>query len=104
GQIGGRAVALGNLKLFEDFAIDASPLRDRADRLREEGQTVMFLAVDGKSAGLIGVADPIKPSAVEAIRALHSARLRIVMVTGDSRRTAAVVSDRLGIDEIRAEV
>jgi len=104
GEIDGRTVALGNLKLLEDLAIDAGALQDRADRLREEGQTVMFLAVDGKCAGLIGVADPIKPSTAEAIRALHRERLRIVMVTGDSRKTAAVVSDRLGIDEVRAEV
>ena len=104
GKVDERAVALGNLKLLEDFAIGAGALRDRADGLREEGQTVMFLALDGKAAGLIGVADPIKPSTVEAIRALHSERLRIVMVTGDSRKTARVVSDRLGIDEVQAEV
>jgi len=79
-------------------------LRDRADRLREQGQTVMFLAVDGKLAGAIGVADPIKTSTAEAIRALHGEGLRIVMVTGDSRTTANVVAGRLGIDEVMAEV
>jgi P-type Cu+ transporter len=104
GEVAARAVALGNLKLFEELGIDTSALRDPADRLREEGQTVMFLAVDRKCAGLIGVADPIKASAPEAIRALHRQHLRIVMVTGDNFRIARVVSDRLGIDDVRAEV
>src|SRR5207247_5336207 len=77
---------------------------DPADGLREEGQTVMFLADDGKLAGAIGVADPIKTSTAEAIRALHGEGLRIVMVTGDSPTTANVVAGRLGIDEVMAEV
>ena len=104
GEVDGRTVALGNLKLLEDLAIDVAALRDRTDRFREEGQTVIVIAVDGKAAGVIGVADPIKPSAAEAIRALHSEGLHIVIVTGDSRKTATVVADRLGIDTVRAEV
>src|SRR5207249_6175273 len=104
GEIEGRRVILGNMKAFEEDALDLESLRDRADRLREQGQTVMFLAVDGKLAGAIGVADPIKTSTAEAIRALRGDGLRIVMVTGDSRTTANVVAGRLGIDEVMAEV
>ena len=104
GEIEGRRVILGNMKAFEEDALDLESLRDRADRLREQRQTVMFLAVDGKLAGAIGVADPIKTSTAEAIRALRGDGLRIVMVTGDSRTTANVVAGRLGIDEVMAEV
>ncbi|HYR92025.1 MAG TPA: heavy metal translocating P-type ATPase [Terriglobia bacterium] len=104
GSVEGRAVAFGNLKFMETLAVDASELRDKAEALRRDGQTVMFLAVDKKLAGLVSVADPIKPSAVEAIRALHSEGLRIVMLTGDSRTTARAVAARLGIDDVKAEV
>ncbi len=104
GEIEGRRVILGNMKAFEEDALDLESLRDRAHRLREQRQTVMFLAVDGKLAGAIGVADPIKTSTAEAIRALHGEGLRIVMVTGDSPTTANVVAGRLGIDEVMAEV
>ena len=104
GEIEERMVVLGNMKAFDQRAIDLASLHDRADKLREQGQTVVFLAVDGKPAGAIGVADPIKTSTAEAIRALHDEGLRIVMVTGDSRRTAQVVSGRLEIDEVMAEV
>src|SRR5207245_7985702 len=91
-------------RFFEELAIDLDGLREAAAHLREEGNTVVFLAVEGKAAGLIGVADPIKQSTPEAIRALHSEGLRIVMVTGDNRATANAVSTRIGIDEVRAEV
>ncbi|PYS08464.1 MAG: copper-transporting ATPase [Acidobacteria bacterium] len=104
GEIEERMVVLGNMKAFDQRAIDLASLHDRADKLREQGQTVVFLAVDGKPAGAIGVADPIKTSTAEAIRALHDEGLRIVMVTGDSRKTAQVVSGRLEIDEVMAEV
>ena len=77
---------------------------DRAEALRHDGQTVMFVAVDKKPAGLLGVADPIKPSTPEAIQLLHAGGVRIVMLTGDSRTTAEAVAAKLGIDEIRAEV
>jgi Cu+-exporting ATPase len=85
GTVDGRSVAIGNPRFFEDLKIDVQTLIKRADELRQEGQTVMFVAVDGYAAGLLGVADPIKPSAPEAIKLLHEAGLRIVMLTGDSR-------------------
>jgi Cu+-exporting ATPase len=95
---------LGNRALLEQLGIDATPLEQAAERLRRAGQTVMLLAVDGRAAGLLGVADPIKDSAREAIRALHAEGLRIVMLTGDSRTTAEAVARELGIDEVIAEV
>jgi Cu+-exporting ATPase len=104
GEIEGHAVALGNLKLFRELAIDIGRLLDQADSLRASGNTVMILAVDGKPAGLIGVADPIKPSTEEAIRALHNDGLRLVMVSGDNKATAGHVSRQLGLDDVRAEV
>ncbi|KAF0191468.1 MAG: cation transporting ATPase [Gammaproteobacteria bacterium] len=104
GKVDNRAVALGNIKLFEGLGIDAGDLPQRADAMRAEGQTVMFLAIDGKAAGLIGVADPIKESTPEAIRNLHEEGIKIVMLTGDSRKTAEAVAAKLGIDEIQAEV
>jgi len=97
-------VALGNLKLLESLGIDAGDLPQQADRQRAEGQTVMLLAVDGKAAGLIGVADPIKASTPEAIRDLHDEGIRVVMLTGDSRKTAEAVAAKLGIDQVQAEV
>ena len=104
GRVGGRTVAIGNQKLFVDLGIVFGVLHERADELRAEGQTVMFVAVDGKAAGLIGVADPIKESTIEAVEALHAAGLQLVMVTGDSRATAEVVARKLGIDRVVAEV
>jgi Cu+-exporting ATPase len=104
GRVGEHGVALGNMKLFEKRGIDAAPLAGRAEELRREGQTVMFVAVDGKPAGLLGVADPIKASTAEAIAMLHEEGIRIVMLTGDSRTTAEAVAKKLGIDEIVAEV
>jgi Cu+-exporting ATPase len=103
-RVTGRAVAVGNLSLMEEAGARADALAQRADALRSEGQTVMFVAVDGRAAGLIGVADPIKVSTPDAIRALHGERLRIVMLTGDSKTTAQAVARRLGIDEVHAEV
>ncbi|MCL4485767.1 MAG: cadmium-translocating P-type ATPase [Nitrospirae bacterium] len=104
GEVDGHAVALGNLKLMERLGIASDDLQKQADPLRGEGQTVMFLAVDGKAAGLIGVADPVKISTPEAIRDLHHEGLTIVMLTGDSRTTASAVAKRLGIDRFEAEV
>lgn len=104
GLVGGRPVAIGNQKLFVDLDITLGVLVERADALRTEGQTVMFVAVDGKPAGLIGVADPIKESTMEAVQALHAAGLQLVMITGDSRATAEVVASKLGIDRVVAEV
>jgi Cu+-exporting ATPase len=104
GRIDGRAVALGNRVLLTDRGVDPRSLAARAEELRAEGQTVMFVAVDDQAAGLIGVADPIKESTPEAIRRLHKEGVRIVMLTGDSRTTAQAVARRLGIDEVIAEV
>ena len=104
GMVDGRKVALGNLKLLESLDIDAADLPQQADHQRAEGQTVMLLAVDGKAAGLIGVADPIKPTTTEAIRDLHGEGIRVVMLTGDSRKTAEAVAAKLDIDQVQAEV
>jgi Cu+-exporting ATPase len=104
GVVDGKRVALGNLKLFEELKISAEGLRERAEQLRAEGQTVMFVAIEQLLAGMIGVADPIKASTTEAVRLLHDEGVRIVMLTGDSKATADVVARRLGIDEVHAEV
>jgi Cu+-exporting ATPase len=104
GRVDGRSVDLGNLNLFESLGIDPGELAGKAEALRKEGQTVMFVAVDGKAAGLLGVADPVKGSTPEAIRQLHEEGIRIVMLTGDSRTTAEAVAGKLGIDEVMAEV
>ncbi len=104
GTVGGRKVALGNRKLMDESNVALGELSDRAEQLRRDGQTVMFLAVEGKPAGLLGVADPIKPSTVEAIQMLRDSGVRIVMLTGDSRTTAEAVAKKLGIDQIEAEV
>jgi Cu+-exporting ATPase len=104
GQVAGSEVALGNRALLESLGVDAGPLSARAEVLRREGQTVMFVAVDGKPAGLLGVADPIKASTPEALAALHREGVRVVMLTGDSRTTAEAVARTLGIDEVVAEV
>jgi Cu+-exporting ATPase len=104
GKVEGRAVALGNVKLLEGLAIDPAGLHASVEAGRAEGQTVMFVAVDGQVAGLIGVADPIKDSTPEAIRNLHEEGVQVVMLTGDSRTTAEAVASRLGIDRVEAEV
>ncbi|MBK6960327.1 MAG: heavy metal translocating P-type ATPase [Gammaproteobacteria bacterium] len=104
GQVKGRAVALGNAALLTDLGVAPGTLGERAEALRAEGQTVMFVVVDGALAGLVGVADPIKDSTPEAIAALHAEGLRIVMLTGDSATTARAVAARLGIDEVIAGV
>ncbi|HXU08550.1 MAG TPA: copper-translocating P-type ATPase, partial [Blastocatellia bacterium] len=104
GTVDNHRVALGNSKLLEQLNIEAGGLLDRAEALRKEGETVMFVAVDGRAVGLLGVADPIKDSTAEAIRALHEEGIRIVMLTGDNRTTAESVARRLGIDEIEADV
>ncbi len=104
GEVDGHQVLLGNLKLFESLGIDPADLPGKADAGRAEGQTVMLLAIDGKAAGLIGVADPIKTTTAEAIENLHAEGIKIVMLTGDSRKTAEAVAGKLNIDEIHAEV
>ncbi len=104
GVVDGRKVALGNLKLLQGLDIDAGDLPRQADSQRAEGQTVMLLAIDGKAAGMIGVADPIKETTPEAIRDLHGEGIQVVMLTGDSRKTAEAVAARLDIDQVQAEV
>jgi Cu+-exporting ATPase len=104
GTIAGRSIAIGNPALLEDLGIDSGSLNAKAERLRAEGQTVMFVLIDGRASGLIAVADPIKASTPEAIEALHAAGLRVVMVTGDNRTTAEAVAERLRIDQVFADV
>lgn len=100
----GRRVAIGNLRHLEALPIDPGQLPARADELRRAGQTVMFVAIDGKPAGLVGVADPIKATTPEAIRALHQEGIRVVMLTGDNRTTAEAVAKSVGIDQVEADV
>ncbi|HEX5474651.1 MAG TPA: heavy metal translocating P-type ATPase [Vicinamibacterales bacterium] len=104
GVVDGRTAAIGTLRYMTSLGIDAEALRSRADALRHEGQTVMFAAIDGRPAGLLGVADPVKRTTAEAIAALHQEGLTIVMLTGDHRTTAEAVARTLGIDRIEAEV
>jgi Cu+-exporting ATPase len=104
GQVASRKVSIGNQKYFVELGIAMDALIERADALRAEGQTVMFAAVDGQPAGLLGVADPIKASTPEAVRALQAAGLELVMLTGDSHATADVVAKQLGIKRVVAEV
>ncbi len=104
GSVDGKDVALGNRAMLQELGIDPQPLAERAETLRADGQTVMFVGVDGRLAGLVGVADPIKASTLEAIRVLHADGIRIVMMTGDSKTTAAAVARKLGIDDVLAEV
>ena len=104
GKVDGRTVALGNLKLLESLSIDPGKLPQLAEAGRAEGQTVMLVTIDGKAAGLIGVADPIKESTPEAIADLHKEGLMVVMLTGDSRTTAQAVAGKLNIDRVEAEV
>ncbi len=104
GRVEGREVAVGNQALLDELGIAGGELARHAEELRHEGQTVMLVAIDGKPAGLVGVADPVKASSVEAIRELRVQGIRIVMLTGDSRTTAEAVARKLGIEEFEAEV
>jgi Cu+-exporting ATPase len=104
GTIDGRAVALGNLKLLSGLSVDPGELPAEAESARAQGQTVMYVVIDGKSAGMIGVADPIKASTPQAIRDLHAEGVKVVMLTGDNRTTAQAVAGKLGIDRVEAEV
>jgi Cu+-exporting ATPase len=104
GEVEGRTVALGNGAMMNDLEISIEPLIDQADTLRSEGQTVMYVAVDDALAGMVGVADPIKESTPEAVRVLREEGIHLVMLTGDSQRTAEAVARQLGIDDVVAEV
>ncbi|MEQ8857569.1 MAG: copper-translocating P-type ATPase [Pseudomonadales bacterium] len=103
-DVGGRRVAVGNRKLMERLAALDADLATRAETLRGDGETVMFVAVDGRPAGLIGVSDPIKDSTADAIASLHRSGVRVVMLTGDSARTARTVAEAIGIDTVHADV
>jgi Cu+-exporting ATPase len=104
GRVDGHDVAIGTGSLLDDSGIDSSGLLARADELRRDGQTVMMVAIDSRSAGLLGVADPVKESAAEAVRKLHDEKIKVVMLTGDNRTTALAVARKLGLDDVRAEV
>ena len=104
GQVEGRTVAIGNQTLLQDLGFEPGPLAARAEELRREGQTVVFVVIDGRPAGLLGIADPIKESAPAAIRDLRNEGLRVIMITGDNRTTAEAVARTLGLDAVRAEV
>ncbi len=104
GNIEGRRIALGNHILLDDLKIDHKNLDLKAEEMRRDGKTAMFVAVDEKAAGLIGVADPIKDTTFEAVRQLHEEGIHIVMLTGDNRTTAEAVSKKLGLDEVISEV
>lgn len=103
GKVEEHTVALGNIKLMEELDIEFGELVTKAETLRTEGQTVMLISIDGRAAGLLGVADPIKASTAEAIKALHAEGIEIVMLTGDSQTTARAVAEKLAIDQIHAE-
>ncbi len=104
GKVDGHAVALGNRALIDELRIDPGGLSAKAENMRKDGQTVMFIAVDGKAAGLLGVADPIKETTLEAVKHLHEDGIRVVMLTGDNKTTAETVAKKLGIDDVVAEV
>jgi Cu+-exporting ATPase len=104
GTVDGRVVALGNARLMADLGLDGGPIAETANARRDEGETVMFVVLDGAIAGLVSVADPVKETTPEALKELHDLGFRIVMATGDNERTATAVAGRLGIDEIRADV
>jgi Cu+-exporting ATPase len=104
GKVENHTVTLGNRALLDELRIDPGGLAAKAEGLRKDGQTVMFVAIDGKAAGLLGVADPIKDTTAEAVRLLHDDGIRIVMLTGDNKTTAETVAKKLGIDDVVAEV
>jgi Cu+-exporting ATPase len=104
GHLEGHPTILGNQLLFNDLGIDVHALLETAEELRAAGQTTVFLAVDGRPSAVFGAADPIKPSARDAVRALHAEGIRVLMATGDNRTTAEAVARELGIEEVRAEV
>jgi P-type Cu+ transporter len=102
GTVAGKKIALGNAAMMADLDIDTAPISARTEALQAEAKTVMFVSVDGKLAGIVAVADPVKATTAEAIRALHDSGLRIIMATGDNERTAKAIAAKLGIDEVRA--
>jgi len=104
GRVSGRKIILGNQRLLEERALDPGPFLGQAEELRKEGQTVLFVAIDGQPAGILGVQDPVKAGALEAVRMLVAEGIRVVMLTGDARTNAEIVARKLGITDVRAEV
>ncbi len=104
GKLDGEQIALGNRALLDQLEVDARPLVDKAEEMRREGQTSMFVVIGNKPVGLIGVADPIKDTTPDAIKQLHDEGIAVVMITGDSKTTAQAVAGKLGIDDVMAEV
>ena len=104
GRVEGKAVVVGNSRLFESLRINLSDFTKQAEPLRSQGQTVMFVGVDGRAIGLLGIADPVKETTPEAIQSLQREGLRVVMLTGDNQTTARAVASKLGITEVEAEV
>jgi len=104
GVVEGTSVALGNADFLKDLSVDVTAMEGTADGLRTTGATVIFVAVDGKLAGVLGIADPVKATTSDALKALKAAGLKLVMITGDNRTTAEAVARGLGIDEVHAEV
>ncbi|MBI4476146.1 MAG: heavy metal translocating P-type ATPase [Acidobacteria bacterium] len=104
GRVDGRAVAIGNAAHLKALGVDVGALRERAEELRRNGQTIVFVAVDGRPAGLVGVADPVKTTTPETIRALQQEGVKVVMITGDNRTTAEAVAKSVGIDQVEADV
>jgi Cu+-exporting ATPase len=104
GIIKGQRISLGNASFLKELGIDTAPLESEAERLRQDGATAIFLAVDGKVAGVIAIADPIKSSTPEALKSLFEEGIRVVMLTGDNRTTAQAVARRLGITQVEAQV
>lgn len=104
GKVNGHAVALGNIKMMNELKIDVASLEKQGDELRQDGATVIFATIDGKAAGLLAIADPIKETTYQAIQELRRAGIRVVMLTGDNKTTAQAVARKLEIDEVKAEV
>jgi Cu+-exporting ATPase len=104
GQVAGKAIGLGNATLMQQLGVDVSPLASQAEALRQQGASVMHLAVDGKLAGLLAVSDPVKTTTAEALASLRAANIKVIMATGDGLSTAKAVAQRLGIDEVHGEV
>ncbi|PSC02549.1 haloacid dehalogenase, partial [Alsobacter soli] len=104
GSVDGRAVALGNARFLAERGVDVGPLAARAEELRQDGATAIFVGVDGKAAGILAIADPVKATTAGALKALRDEGVRVVMLTGDNRTTAQAVARRLGIPDIEAEV
>ncbi|MFV2038073.1 MAG: HAD-IC family P-type ATPase, partial [Paracoccaceae bacterium] len=104
GVVDGKSVALGNARMVAEMGLEPGSLSETANVRRDEGETVMFVMLEGKIAGLVSVADPVKASTPDAIKALHKVGFRVIMATGDNERTAKAIAARLGIDEIRADV